>query len=39
MPGEDLGWMAPEFVGWVTREDENGVLVCEATQIRDLALG
>ncbi len=29
MPGEDVGWMAPQFVGWVIREDDNGVLVCE----------
>jgi proteasome lid subunit RPN8/RPN11 len=33
MPGEDVGWMAPEYVGWVIREDENGLLVCEPGKI------
>lgn len=27
-PGE-VGWMTPEFHGWVTREDDRGLLVCE----------
>jgi proteasome lid subunit RPN8/RPN11 len=26
-PGE-VGWMTPEFYGWVTREDDRGLLVC-----------
>jgi proteasome lid subunit RPN8/RPN11 len=33
MPGEGVGWMAPQFVGWVIREDDNGVLVCEPGKI------
>ena len=35
MPGEDVGWMAPQFVGWVIREDENGVLVCEPAAVEE----
>jgi hypothetical protein len=32
IPGE-AGWMAPEYAGWVIREDGNGVLVCEPAKI------
>jgi proteasome lid subunit RPN8/RPN11 len=35
MPGEDVGWMAPQFVGWVIREDDNGVLVCEPAVVEE----
>jgi proteasome lid subunit RPN8/RPN11 len=31
-PGE-VGWMTPEFHGWVTREDDRGLLVCEPSRI------
>jgi len=33
-PGE-IGWMTPEFHGWVTREDDHGVLVCEPAPIEE----
>jgi hypothetical protein len=33
MPGEDVGWMAPQSVGWVIREDQNGLLVCEPSKV------
>jgi Prokaryotic homologs of the JAB domain len=33
MPGEDVGWMVPQFAGWVIREDENGALVCEPAKV------
>jgi hypothetical protein len=33
--GEDVGWMTPEYVGWVIREDEHGVLVCEPGRIEE----
>jgi hypothetical protein len=35
MPGEDVGWMAPQLVGWVIREDENGVPVCEPAVVQE----
>ncbi|MGE5435169.1 MAG: hypothetical protein ACM3S3_10340 [Candidatus Doudnabacteria bacterium] len=35
MPGEDVGWMAPQLVGWVIRENDNGVLVCEPGKINE----
>jgi proteasome lid subunit RPN8/RPN11 len=31
-PGE-VGWMSPEFHGWITREDDRGLLVCEPGRI------
>jgi len=31
-PGE-IGWTTPEFHGWVTREDDQGVLVCEPAKV------
>jgi hypothetical protein len=31
-PGE-VGWMSPEFHGWITREDNRGLLVCEPGRI------
>jgi proteasome lid subunit RPN8/RPN11 len=33
-PGE-LGWAVPEFFGWVTREDDQGFLVCEPALLSD----
>jgi hypothetical protein len=33
-PGE-LGWTTPRFYGWVTREDDQGLLVCEPGKIPD----
>jgi proteasome lid subunit RPN8/RPN11 len=35
MPGEDVGWMAAQFAGWVIREDDNGVLVCEPAVVEE----
>jgi proteasome lid subunit RPN8/RPN11 len=35
MPGEDVSWMAPKFVGWVISEDDNGVLVCEPAVVEE----
>jgi hypothetical protein len=32
-PGE-VGWMTPEFYGWVTREDDRGCLVAEPAVLR-----
>jgi hypothetical protein len=37
-PGE-VGWMTPEFHGWVTREDDRGLLVCEPSRIDVLPVG
>jgi hypothetical protein len=34
-PGEDLGWTCPRLDGWVTREDEQGVLICEPAKVSD----
>jgi hypothetical protein len=34
-PRRETGWMAPEFHGYVTREDENGVLVCDPAKVRE----
>jgi hypothetical protein len=28
-----VGWMSPEFHGWVTREDDRGLLACEPAKI------
>jgi proteasome lid subunit RPN8/RPN11 len=33
-PGE-IGWTTPELHGWVTREDEDGFLVCEPAKVLD----
>jgi hypothetical protein len=32
-PGKDMGWMAPVFNGYVTHEDEHGVLVCDGAAV------
>lgn len=32
-PHSEMGWMAPELHGYVTREDEDGVLVCDAAAV------
>ena len=32
-PGE-VGWMTPEFYGWVAREGAGGLLVCEPPRSR-----
>jgi len=37
-PGE-VGWMTPEFHGWVTREEDQGFLVCEPGKIGEPRLG
>jgi hypothetical protein len=34
-PAPDLGWTCPRFNGWITREDEDGVLVCEPAKVSD----
>lgn len=34
-PGPEMGWMAPRFHGYVTREDESGVLVCDPATVRE----
>jgi hypothetical protein len=31
-PGE-VGWMSPEFHGWITRDHDRGLLVCEPGRI------
>jgi hypothetical protein len=32
-PGEDLGWTCPRLDGWVTRENEQGILICEPAKV------
>jgi proteasome lid subunit RPN8/RPN11 len=34
-PAPDLGWTCPRLNGWVTREDEQGVLICEPAKVSD----
>jgi hypothetical protein len=34
-PGEDLGWTCPRLDGWVVREDEQGILICEPAKVSD----
>jgi proteasome lid subunit RPN8/RPN11 len=35
----EVGWMTPEFHGWVIREDDDGLLVCEPGKIGEPRLG
>jgi hypothetical protein len=34
-PGREMGWMSPDFHGWVTRQDERGALVCEGAKVSE----
>ena len=35
VPHADMGWMSPDLVGFVTRENDYGVVVCEQAEIRE----